>query len=584
MMATDTARSDAPLPLPEPRRKEPTASDVMACIKRMGGTRFSPVPTLLHRVLTVLKRCPEVLKLLGWMFDHTVAYPTLCHYAVAIVQKGKKEVMVEMHIEHAAKDLGMDEANARRAWRHGCRMGLWGNKPLQDSGDTYQGKRRLYLYADVDLDRAAAEFEHPEPIPQTDEDYEKVCADFFGGPIWKQIKDRPKNTIENWMAEDKRRHEVQTDAWSDFDAAFRAVITQEEDTVWLGRGVKPNHQEHKFKNGHAAAHALRKELVSSFYLPALRVTILEGLEKRSAQTSSDCAQSQPESSRKVDSKPCAEPVSLLPERGQEKPRGLGDTTTDKRTYGSSATHPVEGRADRGYLHAGRKQQAGTEKPDAWVEYGNLTPDEKAAVNYFLTKTAEFQNCFPRTRFGVPLVSLDDKGDVGLALRILRTLKALPHESILTEMTNFMWDTGEWLGALPGAMGKLPRAEDSVPGKQPNERILNLFASRAEKWVAGYADRQARLQKQRDDKARREDRLRHHAEERERAAAVSAEVDREFPLLPADRLAQLRAQAEANIKANPNAAQAYWRMSTEQRRDLVESTAKKIYRDTLEVNS
>jgi hypothetical protein len=199
----------------------------VSLMRRMGvqGHPFDPMPPDQHRWQR-RKGQPELHRLWSWMVGNTAAFGHRCEYAVS--DSGH-----ELHIENAAKDLGMDLPNVYRAWRNGVEMGIF------RGGTRREGERKMYFCGSV----------KPEPAPNSgSEDQENCLYKLFPSHIRKQIKDWPKERVEKLWSAIANKDAVEREAMAVYVAAIRAHIIQEKDTVYQTYGVKLNQQAH-VKNG-----------------------------------------------------------------------------------------------------------------------------------------------------------------------------------------------------------------------------------------------------------------------------------------------------------------------------------------------
>jgi len=528
--------------------KKISLSDNMACMRAMGAPRFDPLPPDQHKWQR-LKHWPEVIRLWSWMVAHTCHWPILSPYAVD--QEG-----YELHLENASADLDMDEANVRRAWRLGCRMGLWGNRSAQ-KGNKYRGQRRLYFYGAVDLKRAEEEAGKPE-LPKEGEDYtnEKVCTDLFGAFIWKQIKDRPKNEIESLVAEEKAERELANTLQADVVATFRLFITQREDNRWTARGVKVNRQEHTFKNGHAAAYAERQELVQTVYAPALLPVLAEAATKRSVQTASESVQSSEPSEYGVSEKVStadSEAAILIGQRDSEKPRSLERASGSAPTQRPRKTPPVE-----------QREAANLQPAVIPPEPEPLSPEQQAGYDLLFTKMREYQNRFPHARFGTPLVTPENKGDDIWARRVLSVVPA-------EEVEAFVFHVGVKLGALPPGMGTLPRPTHSV-AKNPRDRYIPLVYDWAVDWVREAPERARRTQEDREAIARRDKRFAENEAALKLEAEIMVAAEKKYSKMALADKAKLLLKARARLNADPQLLKTFNWQSGDQKKELLDRIA------------
>lgn len=109
--------------VPNPAQWKEGLSDfqtTVALMKRMGSKNgYSPIPPP-HHQWQRRKGNPPLYRIWSWLCDHTILWGHRSEYAVN--KDGQ-----ELHIEHIAKDLAMDEGNVRRDWKEGVERGLWRN-------------------------------------------------------------------------------------------------------------------------------------------------------------------------------------------------------------------------------------------------------------------------------------------------------------------------------------------------------------------------------------------------------------------------------------------------------------------------
>lgn len=194
---------------------------VTKLMKAMGSkTGFDPLPPDQH-AWTMREGEPSLYRLWGWMCAHTVHWGHRSPFAIS--QDGDA-----LHIENAAEDLGMDEANAYRTWREGLRRGLWRN------GTKSEGKRRLYLCGEV--------VESPDLTP--DVEPKTVCTDSLPPYILKQIKDWPSEKRQEFLTEHALHVRVQNTTLAELMAAGRLILGQVEDSRFERWGLAKNRQDH----------------------------------------------------------------------------------------------------------------------------------------------------------------------------------------------------------------------------------------------------------------------------------------------------------------------------------------------------
>jgi hypothetical protein len=192
-------------------------------MKEMGSKRgFDPIPPDQH-AWVMAKDQPPLQRLWGWMCAKTIHWGHRSPYAVT---KGGEE----LHIEHAAADLDMDEGNMRRAWREGKERGLWRN------GSKAEGPRKLYLCGHVVAEKSEPEGEEKEK--------DKVCTEILPPYILKKIKEWPPEHQRAFWAERERFVEVRNTVLAELVAAGREVINRHADTQLQAWGLARLRQDH----------------------------------------------------------------------------------------------------------------------------------------------------------------------------------------------------------------------------------------------------------------------------------------------------------------------------------------------------
>ena len=79
---------------------------------------------------------PPLYRLWSWMMYQTMHWGRDSAYAISLDGR-------ELHLKHAADDLGIDEKNIYKYWKEGVRRGLWRN------GTKDEGSQRMYLCGTV---------------------------------------------------------------------------------------------------------------------------------------------------------------------------------------------------------------------------------------------------------------------------------------------------------------------------------------------------------------------------------------------------------------------------------------------------
>jgi hypothetical protein len=164
----------------------------------------------------------------------------------AVDKEGK-----ELHIEHIASYLNMDDSGVYKAWREGVALGLWRN------GTMREGKRRLYLLARV----------VPVRTDQTGEDKENpfLCTRLFSSSICKQLKDWPKSNREDVEKRGMVHNEKHKASFREATAMLRDIF-EDDDNRFFGSIQPPEgfppleaaRQEHESKLSAEEIEARRK--------------------------------------------------------------------------------------------------------------------------------------------------------------------------------------------------------------------------------------------------------------------------------------------------------------------------------------
>lgn len=539
-----------PVPEGQPRLSGHAAN--MAWAKSCGAKRYNP--TFIDQVrVRRIKELPALFYAFdSWLEEHTSNWPVLSPYAIS--SDG-----TELHLGHAAVELGQDEENLRKIWNLGVRMKVWGNWPheSQRERDKYRGKRRMYRYGAVDLQQAEQAAREEEPA----DPYNPVCTYRFSDAIWLQIKDRPKEEIRGWIAEEVRAAAKLKAMHADLIAAWRRWSTQEEDNRWEARGVKPNRQEHEYKCAEKAAQAsLRKDRVDELYYPRLnrvfkvaaaRLTDAElpGLERelnRYVHTGSESVQSELASEYKPDGDGGTESPSLSGQRSTEQHRSLVSSDNEKRAGGAVANAALSRRA------ADREQHTGNRPESEKTGSKQLSPEEQAAVDLFFLKIRQYQESGRLgLKPGEQLLDPANKGDRALALSVLKLVTA-------AGMEGFVFTVGERIGARGGSMGKLWKTSILL------------------EWAADY----------KRDTPRREELNRRMKEDNERRRQNLERLDRQaeqqrqhwnstldhWQTLTEEALQALRDDARADLHADPNTAKTMKWLTPEQRAKVIDERA------------
>jgi hypothetical protein len=193
-------------------------------IRRMGGTKgYDPMPPDQH-AWPMKFGGTHVQMLWSWMCANTIARGRRSPYAVD--EKGH-----DRHIEHAAADLNLDLANARRAWRTGCDMGLWKNGNVKDC----KAKRRLYFSGEVKP--KSNELDEPETNDGRTNGEKSLYRPF--SPYIRQQILRLTSLKRRALLDRLQQEEVlQNRVIADFTEAVRTIFDQRQDTLFDQYRVK----------------------------------------------------------------------------------------------------------------------------------------------------------------------------------------------------------------------------------------------------------------------------------------------------------------------------------------------------------
>lgn len=217
---------------PRTNGKPPVArndyQEVVELMKRMGSRDgFDPIPPDQH-AWAMDEDQPPLNRIWGFMCAHTIHWGHRKEYAIS------KEDRVELHLEHIAKALGMDEGNVRHYWRIGVERGLWRN------GTKAEGSRRLYLCGTV---------RRTKPAAAPGDDAEKVCTNLFEKlePLYirEYLKGLPVQRQRDFWARDVACDRLLKDAQAELTAAFRIIADRYKNTIYDEFGVNKIRESHK---------------------------------------------------------------------------------------------------------------------------------------------------------------------------------------------------------------------------------------------------------------------------------------------------------------------------------------------------
>jgi hypothetical protein len=154
-----------------------------------------------------------------------------------------------------------------------------------------------------------------------------------------------------------------------------------------------------------------------------------------------------------------------------------------------------------------------------------------------------------------------------------------------DMAGYLYDCGVKLGALPNALGKLPRPTHS-PVKKPGDRFIGLFVDWAVDWAR--PDQRERRERETREAAEARERVRQREEAARQANNEWAQkqeeqweaTKRHMGSLPAEEQEQLLAQAREKLNKDAQVSRSYRGMNAEQKRQLELQTALKILQCSL----
>jgi len=415
-----------------------SAMDLMKKIKSPDG--YEPIPFTQIR-WQMGEGQPLINRLWAILASKTLRKGFFSDFAVEIGRDGRRS---DLYLENLAAELGIDEANARRAWRQGVELGYWRN------GDPERGEpeRRLYICGNV-----------PSPKKGEQEANQKVCTDLLPGPILKQTKNWDPERVEKlarwWSLRMERRDTVLADL---VDVA-RDIIAEDDDSA-LEREweLKPSrnkpHEPKAISLPHEAKQQITKIVQASREARSTRVNGLRAGIERLVQTSWEFVQSQEYGLYKALKNPAQTSATLLPE------------TTPRPKLDSVSQTLEKGRQSNGKNHQGGsgslpKQEYSPSAADS--PPAKLTELELDFFAQLTTWKAEFRHA----DFGTEEISSENRGQLATVRKILLEAKF--------EREFFRFVT-EKLGKLRPAMGK--RAGEATP----EGRTLGLILTWAEEFT------------------------------------------------------------------------------------------------------
>ena len=403
-----------------PEEKKPQQSEfqkVRALMKEIGSpSGFDPIPPDQHRWM-MDPDVPPFQRMWGWMIGHTMHWGHRSPFAIS--KEGH-----ELHIEHAAKDLGLDVPNAYREWRKGIARGLWRN------GQPEEGPRRMYLTGKVP--RFKGESKIKELSVQT----------ILPHAIILQIKDwEPERQVELCKLLESEQ-ELERHVQAALAAANRAVFIQRQDNIFRQQGLEISRQVHQKKHEKPEDAEARRARIEPIRAPI----------ENYVQTIRDFVQSSPPP-------PSQTAVSLSPAERKSREVPVGRTPlTAPRCAGN--TPPVD------------REEVVKQLPAPQMA-PPLSEGEKQAVELLYSEIRKMQEkpAFQHMEFTHETISPRRKSD---QLFVYRVLEAIGPDYI-EQFLRRVWVQLERLDR--NALGKLP-------GKAPAPRSLGLILQ----WAYDYREK------------------------------------------------------------------------------------------------
>lgn len=438
-----------------PKKDKPAPSDhqtVYALMKEMGSRDgYTPIPPDQHDWQRESDEPPKQ-RMWSWMVRATCFYGRRSPYAVD--REGK-----ELHLEHCAKDLGMDMANARHYWAIGVKQGIW------RSGDHQEGPRRMYLCGRV-------------PRRKPEDAAEKYVHTFCSASIYKQIKhldDETQKRIRYILEEESRLKDAYAAA---IQAAVRELFIRRQYNALEPFGVKPGLQKHKKQEETDEDAERRRSRIEPILAP---------LEEY-VQTIREYVDSSPEGD--VQTSGAAHPYmasenyqrSTVPVgRDMPTPRGVeahseGEKPSPKqqpeaKPRDSGKRKPQNPNTGNSENHNGRSHNGnsgGRGLPNLKTE--PLTEEEQRAEEVLFTHILNMQVAYPHLDFSKEIVSRSCRNDRLLVWRIMSTVGVANVEQFLVKVRYQLQKLDK------NAFGKLP-------GSAPGPRSLGLLLY----WAGQYAE-------------------------------------------------------------------------------------------------
>lgn len=417
----------------KPKKASNDYKEAVGLMKAMGSTKgFDPIPPDQH-AWTMHKDEPPLLRMWGWMCTHTIHWG---HRSPFAVNKERHE----LHLEHIAADLDLDEANARHYWRLGCAKGLWRN------GTDEEGRRKMFLCGQVKSEGEGTE-------------KKEVCTNLLPPQILKQVDNWPPEKQHLFRLEFASELELEKQSAATLIAANRTFFIRRQDNLFDRYGVKANRQQHR-KNGESPEEAAaRRGRVE----PLLRDV------ERCVQTFLNSVQSQNGTLYKGQNGSVQTGASLLPVETIEKAKRAGAASR------SSTPPPRPGKAPS---YDGEKpaKQLPAAKTASLTQAEDLdaplTQEERQAEDLLFSEVRRIQSAFPHTDFSHELISRDVKPHRLFVRRVRLTVGT-------ANVLPFLFDVArKFKGLDRNALAKLPAR---APGMPSGPRSFGLILEWAQDW-------------------------------------------------------------------------------------------------------
>jgi hypothetical protein len=403
---------------------------VTALMKRMGSKKgFDPMPPDQHS-WQMSKGEPPLHRIWSWLCAHTIHWGHRNEYAVSVHGE-------ELHIEHLAKDLEMDERNAGMYWREGIEKGLW------RYGTKAEGRRKLFLCGRVTAKEA----------PSSDQDHpdENVCTNVLSPYILKQIKELAPERQQQFWQEYGAAQRLRKDVQAELIAASRLIFDQDDDNRFLAYGIKKIRQEHARKSAIPEEVEARRRRIEEI-APVVRTYV---------HTCAAAVQTNGNGSYNAALDSAQTGATLLPQRPLREDQSSGAGGHSKASPQASRTPPVDRRESPNQLPVPEKGKPLEEKTGP--EVGEK---DREAYELLFSEIARMQTSFPHTDFASERIDRQNRGDQVTVRNILHAIGG--HANTVEFLLSC---AGKFRGLDRNALGKLPARP---PGSPTGPRSLGLI--------------------------------------------------------------------------------------------------------------